>query len=176
MKKIFIFYFLLSVFCFSKGFESINSLEAKVEEKTFINGQWKTKLYNFRMKYPNCVFKETLEPELNKGEKVLYKEGKKYIYYPIFDEVFDEEIDGEENYILSSIKLIKEKKEKEKIFELVLESGISLFFYDYVSYNDVYFPKKVEAYDQGEKISEIYFENVIINKKYEENDFEIISQ
>lgn len=175
MKKILFLFMMLSLFVFSKSFESIESINAKVDEKTFVNGQWKEKIYNLKIKYPDFVLKEVIEPELNFGEKILYKYDKKYMYYPIFDEIFEEELDGEENYILATIRLIKEKNEEEdgNIMELVLDSGIKLVFYDYELYGDVYFPKRVEAYDMDEKISEIYFDNVVLNEEYDESDFQI---
>lgn len=175
MKKILVLFTALSFLVFSKSFESIESIKAKVNEKTFVNGQWKEKIYNLKIKYPDFVLKEVIEPELNFGEKILYKYEKKYMYYPIFDEIFEEELDGEENYILATIRLIKEQNEEEdvNITELVLDSGIKLVFRDYKLYGDIYFPKRVEAYDMDEKISEIYFDDVALNEEYEESDFQI---
>jgi hypothetical protein len=175
MKKILVLFVLILNFIFGKSFESIESISSNVDEKTFVNGEWKEKKYKLKIKYPDFVLKEVIEPKLNSGEKILYKYDKKYMYYPIFDEIFEEELDGEENYILATIKIIKEKniEKDENIMEILLDTGIKLIFYDYVLYGDIYFPKKVEAYDMDEKVSEVYFNDVMLNEEYDESDFKI---
>lgn len=177
MNKIIIM-LIMSFAVFSNGFEKINTFGSRVEEETLVNGQWRRKVYNLKITYPDKVIKEILEPELNKGEKILYLNEKKSIYYPIFDEVFEEELDGEENYILSALKSIKNNEgktvEKEgQITELLLTEDNLLKFYDYVSIDGVEFPEYIEVYDKDTLFSKIKFVDIEINKEYSMEDYKI---
>lgn len=178
MKKLIILYFIVIFNVLSTGFEAVNSFGAKVEERTFINGRWREKVYTIKLEYPDMVIKEVLEPKINKGEIILYKANKKWIYYPIFDESFEEELDGEENYILSALRYIKEGRgsrveEEGRVINLLLDSDLELVFKDYTVIDNIDFPKEIYTYDNGNLISEVRFSNIELNKNYDKSTFKI---
>lgn len=178
MIKIILCFFILTFSFFSKSFESIETLNSIVIEKTHINGQWREKKYYISLVYPDKVYKETLEPKLNLGEKTIYLGNYKWVYYPIFDEVYKEKLDGEENYILSALKSVKNETGKRtykdsKIYSLWLSDGIKLIFEAYSLINSVYFPQKIQVYDGKNLISLIEFKDTEINENYNKHIFDV---
>lgn len=176
MKKIFILMFLLSGLIYSNSLSKINSLEAKVSEKTFVNKNNKEKKYSFLMKYPDKVYKEMISPKLNAGEKSIYNGNKKKVYYPLLNDSFIEEIDSDENYILQAIKAIKEGKktfvlEKNEIKEFNLDEDIKIMFSDYKSLDGLKFPHTIEIYENNRLMSQLVFSDVKINKNIDEKVF-----
>lgn len=171
----------LLIFCFgifSKSFESIETLNSIVNEKTYINGQWREKKYYITLVYPNKVYKEILEPKLNLGEKIIYIENYKWVYYPIFDELYKEKLDGEENYILSALKNIKEgignkTYEENRIINLDLNKEIKLTFDKYILVDNIEFSTEIRVYEENILIAILCFENLEINKNYNDNLFDI---
>ncbi len=136
------------------------------------------KKYLINIEYPDKVMKEVLEPELNKGEKILYNGNKKWMYYPLFGEAFEEELDGEENYLLKTMKNIREGvgervEVKGKIESLKLDEQITLTFKNYKKIGEEYFPLEILVKDKGILISVIKFEKVSINHNLEEKVFEL---
>lgn len=178
MKKLLITMIICSVGLLGNVFENIDTFTSNVKEETLINGQWREKVYSINIEYPNKVIKEVLEPELNKGEKVLYIDEKKWIYYPLFEEAFEEELDGEENYLLKTMKNIREgvgeRVEVEgKIKTLKLDENITLTFKNYEKIGEEEFPLEIEVKDNGILISLIKFDKVSINHSINEKVFEL---
>ncbi len=178
MKKLLMTMLICSSVLVANVFESIDTFTSNVRENTLINGEWREKAYLINIEYPNKVIKEVLEPELNKGEKVLYLEEKKWIYYPLFGEAFEEELDGEENYLLKTMKNIREgvgeRVEVEgKIESLKLDESITLTFKKYEKIGEEEFPMEIQVKDKGILISIIKFEEVKINHNLDEKVFEL---
>ena len=178
MRKYILFFLIFCLGIFSKSFESIETLNSIIREKTYINGQWRDKKYYISLVYPDKVYKEMLEPKLNLGEKIIYLENYKWVYYPIFDEIYKEKLDGEENYVLSAIKNIKEGIGNKtymdnRIINLELNEEIKLIFEKYILIDDIEFPTEIQVYERNNLIALLYFDNVEINKSYNENLFNI---
>ncbi len=177
MKRVLIGMFICTLGLFANVFEKINTFTSNVEEKTLINGEWREKKYLINIEYPDKVMKEVLEPELNKGEKILYNGNKKWMYYPLFGEAFEEELDGEENYLLKTMKNIREGVGERveisgKIESLKLDENITLSFKSYEKIGDEYFPLEIHVKDNKILISVIKFNKVRINESIAEKVFE----
>mgnify|MGYP003591228804 CR=1 FL=1 len=178
MKKLVILMMMINVFVFSNSLSKINSLTAKVNEKTIVNKNKKEKSYSFIMKYPDKAYKEMLSPKINVGEKYIYNGKKKMVYYPLLKNKFIEDIDEDENYILEAIKEIKlgrksMKLENDEVKELNLGDGTRIVFYDYKKVDGINFPSKVEVYEGKNLYSTLVFSEVKINKNVDDEIFKI---
>jgi outer membrane lipoprotein-sorting protein len=178
MKRFLMLFLVMGTFVFGNSLSKINTLEAKVTEKTYINKNSKEKVYKFQMKYPDKVYKEMLSPKINLGETYTYNGNKKRVYYPMLKESFFETITEDENYILQAIKAIKQGNknytlEKKEIKEFDLGEGIKIVFLSYKKFDGVNFPTKVEVYENKRMISELLFSDVKINKNMADSIFNI---
>lgn len=178
MKKLLVLLLIISNIIFGASLSKINTLEAKITEKTFMNKNTKEKAYKFQMKYPDKVYKEMLSPKINIGETYTYNGKKKKVYYPMLKESFFETVNEDENYILQAIKAIKQgeksyKLEKNEIKEFDLGEGIKIVFLNYSKFDGVNFPTKVEIYEEKRLISELLFSDIKINRNLTDNLFEI---
>lgn len=176
MKRLLLLFIVIINYSFA--FENIQSLEAIVKEKTSINGEKKEKLYSLKIEMPDKVLKEMILPKLNKGEKFLYTGEKKTVFYPLLEQIIEEEITDDENYILKAIKKIKEGKNNIKnssglVSSVKLDEQLTVKFYKYIENDGVNFPKIVKVFDGENLVSEIYFEKYIINKKFDKKEFSI---
>lgn len=178
MKKLLMLMIIINTFVFSNSLSKINTLTAKVNEKTIINKNKKEKSYSFGMKYPDKAYKEMLSPKINAGEKYIYNGKKKLVYYPLLKDKFIEDIDENENYILQAIKEIKVGKklmviESDEVKELDLGDGTRIVFYDYQKIDGLNFPSKVEIYEGKNLYSTLLFSEVKINKSINDEVFKI---
>lgn len=178
MKKLVLLMIIVCNFTFSNSFDRINSLSAKISEKTVANKNIKEKAYIFQMKYPNKVYKEMISPKINLGEKYVYNGNKKSVYYPLLKESFKEEINADENYILQAIKVIKEGKNKlilvnNEVKEVKFGDGIKAVFSEYKNIDEMNFPFKVMIYQDEVLYSTLYFADVKINSPIDEKIFKI---
>lgn len=176
MKKIFILLMLLSFSLYPNSLSKVNTLQAKVSEKTFINKNTKEKTYNFQLKYPDKAYKEILSPKINTGEKYIYNGKKKQVFYPLLGDTFVDDIDSDENYILQSIKLIKDGRknyteENGEIKTLDMGDGINLVFSNYKEVDNLNFPYKVEIFQGNRLVSQIEFSDVKLNKSLDDKQF-----
>lgn len=178
MKRFLMLFLVMVTFVFANSLSKIDTLEAKVTEKTYVNKNSKEKVYKFQMKYPDKVFKEILSPKINFGETYTYNGNKKKVYYPMLKESFYETITEDENYILQAIKAIKQGNknytlEKKEIKEFDLGEGIKIIFLSYKKIDGLNFPTKVEIYENKRLISELSFNDVKINKNMSDSLFTI---
>lgn len=178
MRKILILFFMISGLVLGNSLSKINTLEARVSEKTFVNKSSREKVYKFQMKYPDKVYKEMISPKLNVGETYIYNGNSKKVYYPLLGQSFLESIDEDENYILQAIRAIKEGKktytlEKNEIKEFSLEQGITIKFLNYKRIDGLNFPTRVEIYENKRLISQLNFSDVKINKNINDNIFSL---
>lgn len=178
MKRFLMLFLVMVTFVFANSLSKIDTLEAKVTEKTYVNKNSKEKVYKFQMKYPDKVFKEILSPKINFGETYTYNGNKKKVYYPMLKESFYETITEDENYILQAIKAIKQGNknytlEKKEIKEFDLGEGIKIIFLSYKKFDGLNFPTKVEIYENKRLISELSFNDVKINKNMSDSLFTI---
>lgn len=80
----------------------------------FLNQDFKVKITEndkeYILKYENDNFEiEILKPNINKGERYIYKDNTKYIYYPKYDQTVKQNFTNEDNdivYILKNMKKI----------------------------------------------------------------------
>ena len=90
MKRIILF-FLISISIFSLDYKGINTIDFEIYEKTNTNNKIREKEYILKIKFPEKVYKEVLKPEINRGEIYVYNEEKTLIYYPVLEQVTEEE-------------------------------------------------------------------------------------
>lgn len=176
MKKIIIIFILLTLSIYCNSLSKVNTLQAKVVEKTYINKNTKEKSYIFQLKYPDKAYKEILSPKINAGEKYIYNGKKKQVYYPLLGDTFIEDVDNDENYILQGIKLIKDGRknyteENGEISIVDMGDGISLNFSNYKVVDNINFPHKVEIYEGKRLISQLEFSEVKVNKSLDDKQF-----
>lgn len=187
MKKIYILSLLFVIniitLASTKTLSDIESFQFNVREMTVINGKNRTKDYSVKGVLPDLIKKVILFPEENKGEIYIYNKNKKIIYLPLFEQSYEEELDEEENYIIKVIRDIKEKEQKDtkfkkdfysgKIKELKYESGLKIVFERLEDINGYYFPVQITVYDGKSKISEVMLKEIIINPKFQSEEFKI---
>lgn len=176
MKKVLIVFLMITSFIFSNSLSKINSIQAKVNEKTFVNKNTKEKIYTFQMKYPDKVYKEIISPKLNLGEKYIYNGKKKQVFYPLLGDSFIEDIDEDENYILQAIKAIKDGRktftlENNEIKNLDMGDGINITFSGYKNFDGINFPSQVEIFDGKRLVSQLFFSEIKINKTIDDKIF-----
>lgn len=156
MKKIKYLFLLVSLNSFGLSFFN-NDFKATITEKS--NQGIKEYTINYK---PNKIVVEILSPEINKGEIYTYENNTKKIYYPILDEVVEQEYINEDNDIILSLATLKDIKkttvkdnkeyivEDDKIKKIISSNYIILF-----------------KYNKDNKISNIIFENFENIREYE---------
>ena len=108
MKKIIIVLGILSsLLSYAKPYKEINSLKIKVSEKLYLSGKVRDKEYSVKIQLPDVTLKEMEKPNINRGEKYLYKDNKKIVYYPLLDDRIEKEDVDEWKGILTVINEIK---------------------------------------------------------------------
>ncbi|MGL4307360.1 MAG: LolA family protein [Cetobacterium sp.] len=152
-------------------------------ENTAINNRKIEKKYNIQLIIPNLLKKEMVFPEMNKGEIYLYKDGKRYVYLPIFNEVSEDRSDSDTNNFLNIMNyIIKETKENKefrknyyegKIKKLSLKDNIIVNLLEYKSIEGYLLPTKIDVYSGKEKMGTLIFSNIKINQNLKEDDFKI---
>ncbi len=195
MKKLLIS-MLVFVSCIAYGndFNKIKTFKMQIKETRQLNNTAKEKKYTLKAILPNLIVKEIILPHINEGEKYIYRNNKKIVYIPMFDQRIEEEISEEENYIIKLISDLKEVdfekvdnnqfiyggklfviNEKEKcIEEIVYSDSEKVIFSEYKKLNDkIKFPHKIEVYDGKNVISELIIEKVEINLELADDEFEI---
>lgn len=179
-----IFLFIFSMFLYGKvNYSDIKTLELSVAEKLFINKKIKKSEYKVEFIKPDKVRKTIISPQLNKGEIYTYNQGKKKIYLPLFKQEKIENVMEDENEIIKIMsRLLKniendEKFRKEyesrKIKELTFPEGTTIKFNSFVNKDEYVLPDKMDIYDKNIKIASITIFNYEINKKMNEEEFEI---
>ncbi|MGL6064677.1 MAG: hypothetical protein ACRC0S_06300 [Fusobacteriaceae bacterium] len=184
IKLLFIFILLqLNLFGIEKNISNIQSLKFYVEENTRISNRDVVTGYNILIKFPNTIKKEMVFPELNKGEVYIYKNKKKITYIPLFNEIFEENINNEENKILEFLNLIidkdksdnkfKENYYKNKKIEVLLKTGEKIIIKKMIEISGYLLPEKLEIWSGESKISTLKMKNIEVNINILEGEFEI---
>ncbi|VWL85250.1 hypothetical protein [Oceanivirga miroungae] len=156
MNKLKYLIFLVSLNAFSLSFFN-NDFKATIKE-TNIKG-----IKEYTIDYtPNKIIVEIISSGVNKGEIYTYKNNKKSIYYPIIDEVVEQEYANEDNDIILALATLKdiekttekdEKKyivENDKIKKIVAKNYVIIF-----------------SYDKEDRIEKILFDNYNELREYE---------
>ncbi|WP_426709996.1 LolA family protein [Cetobacterium sp. SF1] len=173
----------INILASNKELSTIKDLQGFVLENTAINNRKIEKKYNIQLIIPNLLKKEMVFPEMNKGEIYLYKDGKRYVYLPIFNEVSEDRSDSDTNNFLNIMNyIIKETKENKefrknyyegKIKKLSLKDNIIVNLLEYKSIESYLLPTKIDVYSGKEKMGTLIFSNIKINQNLKEDDFKI---
>ncbi|MGL6154078.1 MAG: LolA family protein [Cetobacterium sp.] len=173
----------INILASNKELSTIKDLQGFVLENTAINNRKIEKKYNIQLIIPNLLKKEMVFPEMNKGEIYLYKDGKRYVYLPIFNEVSEDRSDSDTNNFLNIMNyIIKETKENKefrknyyegKIKKLSLKDNIIVNLLEYKSIEGYLLPTKIDVYSGKEKMGTLIFSNIKINQNLKEDDFKI---
>lgn len=173
----------INILASNKELSTIKDLQGFVLENTAINNRKIEKKYNIQLIIPNLLKKEMVFPEMNKGEIYLYKDGKRYVYLPIFNEVSEDRSDSDTNNFLNIMNyIIKETKENKefrknyyegKIKKLSLKDNIIINLLEYKSIEGYLLPTKIDVYSGKEKMGTLIFSNIKINQNLKEDDFKI---
>ena len=183
MKKFIILLFIFIqglVFSTTKSLSDIKTLKFDVIEKTNVKSKKREISYKIDFMLPNKIKKEVTAPELNKGEIYLYdySANKKVVYLPMFNEVKETQIIGEENRIIKAINKIIEEEKKNKEFSknynakkpqsLNIDDQVIVDILNYVEVEGYILPEVVDIRDDGTKVGNIKISNIQINPKLEE--------
>lgn len=186
MRKIFIIIllFITSVFLYAKSnYSEIKTLEMIVNEKLYMNKKIKKSEYKIEFLKPNKIRKTIISPQLNKGEIYTYNQGKKKIYLPLFNQEKLENVMEDENEIIKIMDTLlkniendekfRKDYENKKIKELQFSEGTIIKFNSFIQKLGYILPDKMDIYDKDTKIATITISNYEINKKMNEEDFNI---
>lgn len=182
MKKIFVFFLLLSVSLFAdyKRLADIETIEARVKESLVINNKKKDSSYILKFQRPNKIKKEILTPELNRGEIYIYNNDEKIVYLPLFDQKTVEKVEPEENEFIRVINYIlgqdKENDEFRKDYYLGKIKSIEIENNKIVlkalkEYGGYLLPSKLEIYDGNTKIGSLEITSYQLNTPIDKEEF-----
>lgn len=173
----------LSIFGANKDLSSIKDLKAYVIEKTDINNKEIEKRYNIKLILPDLLMKTMEYPEINKGEIYLYKNEKRYVYLPIFDEVDEDNSDEDTNYFLNTMNFIVNKAKNDKKFrdnysqgkvkKLILKGDIEIKLLKYKNIDGYLLPERIEVFNGNVKLGVLTFENIVVNSRLKKGEFQI---
>lgn len=186
MRKIFIIIllFITSIFLYAKSnYSDIKTLELIVNEKLYINKKTKKSEYKVEFIKPDKIRKTIIFPQLNKGEIYTYNQGKKKIYLPLFNQEKIESVKEDENEIIKIMNTLlrniendekfRKDYENKKIKEFQFSEGTTIKFNSFTQKSEYILPDKMDVYDKSTKIATITISNYEINKKMNEEDFNI---
>lgn len=196
MKKIILIllFLILCLNIYSNDFKKIDTFNMTINEKRNINNKLKEKKYVLKSILPDIILQEIISPKVNQGEKHLYKNNKKIVYIPMFDQKIEEDYSQEENYIIKLIKDLKEvdfdKHENgEVVFDnKIIKIDIESLTIEEIVYNEtekvvfenytmtkegISFPFFIKVYDGENVISELIIESIDINVEFSETEFDI---
>lgn len=196
MKKIILIllFLILCLNIYSNDFKKIDTFNMTINEKRNINNKLKEKKYVLKSILPDIILQEIISPKVNQGEKHLYKNNKKIVYIPMFDQKIEEDYSQEENYIIKLIKDLKkvdfDKHENgEVIFDnKIIKIDIESLTIEEIVYNEtekvvfenytmtkegISFPFFIKVYDGENVISELIIESIDINVEFSETEFDI---
>ncbi|NME36114.1 MULTISPECIES: hypothetical protein [Fusobacterium] len=180
-----LFFIFISIFSFSeesKDINTIKTLKMIVNEKSFNNNKSNEKTYDILYRLPNVLKKTMLEPKSHKGEIFLYKDNKKIVYLPIFDQVIEENNIEEENYIVDTItffqKKYKDDSEFKKLYNTknkfqVKKENLNLDILKMENIDGYKLPVEIKIYDKNILIAHLKLSNIVINKNISESEFKI---
>lgn len=173
----------LTMFGQVKSLESIKDIQLDVVEKVVLENKPREKEYQIKLILPNLLLKKITAPKLNAGEIYLYKDGKRFVYLPIFDEITEEKSDKDTNYFLDTIKVLinKEKNDpkfkasyaKGEIKTLTYESGLKTNLLKYEKVDGYLLPTLIDVYDGQIKVATLVLKNIKINGGLKSKDFDI---
>jgi len=183
MKKIILFYLILTFSIFAKGnndFSKIKTFSATIIESSTLNNQKKTKKYKVLADLPDKLIKTMISPKINKGETYLYDKNKKTIYFPLLEQTISQDINEEENYTLKFIKdlggynstsTFRIVQSNGEIKEIIYNDGIYIKLSNYSKINNINFPQNIKIFDKDIEISQLVLSNIKINIPVNDKDF-----
>ncbi|MDX8336253.1 MULTISPECIES: hypothetical protein [Cetobacterium] len=170
-----IFAFLLigtSLIASPNRISNINNIYSIVKETLYLNGEKKTKEYKIEYVSPDYLRKETLSPNINKGEIFQYENGKSLVYIPLFDEISENNSEDVGNF-LSIIKDLKNKDQNDKSFienyylqkvkELKYKDIYRIKIKEYKKIDGYLFPIKMEIFEKETKVADLDLKDTKIN-------------
>lgn len=173
----------LTMFGQVKSLETIKDIQLDVVEKVILENKPREKEYQIKLILPNLLLKKITAPKLNAGEIYLYKDGKRFVYLPIFDEITEEKSDKDTNYFLDTIKVLinKEKNDpkfkasygKGEIKTLTYENGLKTNLLKYEKIDGYLLPTLIDVYDGELKVATLVLKNIKVNGGLKSKDFDI---
>ncbi|WP_027128829.1 hypothetical protein [Fusobacterium perfoetens] len=180
-----LFFIFISVFSFSEDYRDINNiktLKMLVNEKNFNNNKSTEKTYDILYKLPNMLKKTMLEPKSHKGEIFIYKDNKKIVYLPIFNQLIEENNVEEENYIVDTITFFQKKYKNDSEFKKIYNTknkfqvkkeNLNLNILKMENIEGYRLPVEIKIYDKDILIAHLKLSNITINKNISESEFKI---